>query len=556
VNKRSTAALIFIALAVLHTWPLASAPHRLSLNHNADAQLNAWIVSWVAHSVPTEPARFWHGNIFQPGERALTFSEPLIVPALAGAPVAWLGGSPVLLFNVLLIAGLAATGFAGWWAVTRWTGSFGAGVVAGALLAFNPHLLTRLPHLQAAHAWGLILACYFADRALRSRGPWWPLVIVWPLVAATSLHILLFAAGAVVLLAITTVAGATAPASTEVPASTGRGVIRLSAATAAGAILALPVLWPYLTSGVTRPLAQVADFSATPAGYLTSMSRMHQGWTAGFFTTDINVFFPGFVALGLAVLGAVASRAKARDLHSGLLPWLLVLAVLGILLSLGTATPLYGWLYDVLPPLQGIRAAARFGIWYLMAVAVLAGFGIARLERRMSARLVPWLVTACLAAVTAENIMAPVRTTPFGGVPAVYSLLAQAETPVLLAEFPFYPPDMVFENGEYVLNAAGHWRPVMNGYSGLTPLSYRERTKTLWFFPDQEAVDTLVRDGATHAMVHLERFGNDAEAVTRALDRQPALRLVAADRDGHRLYRVVAKPAVSGAEPLAGPAQK
>lgn len=296
--------LIFVALAVLHTWPLATAPHRLSLNHNADAQLNAWIVSWFAHTLPTHPSAFWQGNIFQPGERALTFSEPLVIPALVGAPILWLGGSPVLVFNLLLIAGLAATGLAGWWVVTRWTGSPRAGLVAGALLAFNPHLLTRLPHLQAAHAWGLILAVYFADQALRRRGAWWPLLIIWPVVAATSLHWLLFAAGAVVLLVL----------------ATGRtigGVMRVGIATAGGAVLALPVLWPHLTGGVERPLSQVADFSATPAGYLTSMSRMHQDWTARFFTTDINVFFPGVVALLLAVVGIVSSRAKARDLHSG-----------------------------------------------------------------------------------------------------------------------------------------------------------------------------------------------------------------------------------------------
>ncbi|MCR4373480.1 MAG: hypothetical protein NUW22_01370, partial [Acidobacteria bacterium] len=113
--------LIFVALAVLHTWPLASAPHRLSLNHNADAQLNAWIVGWIAHTLPTHPSAFWQGNIFQPGEQALTFSEPLVIPALLGAPVSWLGGSPVLVFNLLLIAGLAATGLSGWWVVTRWT---------------------------------------------------------------------------------------------------------------------------------------------------------------------------------------------------------------------------------------------------------------------------------------------------------------------------------------------------------------------------------------------------------------------------------------------------
>src|SRR5262249_59202346 len=60
----------------------------------------------------------------------------------------------------------AVTALAGWFVVDRWTGSFAAGAVAGSLLAFNAHLLTRLPHLQAAHAWGLPLVFYFNDRLL------------------------------------------------------------------------------------------------------------------------------------------------------------------------------------------------------------------------------------------------------------------------------------------------------------------------------------------------------------------------------------------------------
>jgi len=530
VTDRLRATVIFVALAVLHTWPLASAPHRLSLNHNADTQLNTWIVSWIAHTLPTHPSAFWQGNIFQPGEQALLFSEPLVVPAIVGAPVLWLDGSPVLMFNLLLIAGLAATGLAAWWVVTRWTGSSRAGLVAGTLFACNPHLLTRLPHLQAAHAWGLILSCYFADQAIRRRGPWWPLVIIWPLIAATSLHWLLFSAGAVVLLTLTT----------TLELRRAAGVMRLLTSTIAGAVLSLPVLWPYMKSGMTRPLSQVADFSATPAGYLTSMSRMHEGWTTPFFTNDVNVFFPGVVALLLAAIGAAAawSRGESRERRSRT-AWLIGLAAIGMLLSLGTATPVYGWLYALLPPLQGIRAAARFGIWFLLAVAVLAGLGVAWLERRIRPSVVPWLVTLLVTGVTAENLMAPIRTTPFEGVPGLYGVFAGEPAPTLLAEFPFYPPDMVFENGEYVLNATAHWKPVMNGYSGVTPMSYRERSGPLWYFPEPAAVGALVAFGATHAMVHLERFGPEAPGVIRALERESRLRLVAADREGHRLYRVV-----------------
>src|SRR5690242_4439630 len=107
MRRTAAAALVCLALTAFHTWPIASAPHRHSLNYNADAQLTAWIVSWIAYALPHEPRRLFAGNIFQPDDRVLSYSEPLVVPALLGAPIRWLGGSPVLTFNVLIMLGLA-----------------------------------------------------------------------------------------------------------------------------------------------------------------------------------------------------------------------------------------------------------------------------------------------------------------------------------------------------------------------------------------------------------------------------------------------------------------
>jgi hypothetical protein len=96
----------------------------------------------------------------------------------------------------------------------------------------------------------------------------------------------------------------------------------------------------------------------------------------------------------------------------------------------------------------------------------------------------------------------------------------------------------MFENGEYVLNATGHWKPVMNGMSGLTPMSYRRRAESFWFFPREWAIDAIKKEGATHVMVHLERFGAEAPDVLTALAGRQDLQLLGADPKGHRLYRV------------------
>src|ERR1039457_974825 len=100
---------LFACLSVVHTWPLASAPGRLSRNDNADTVLNEWTVAWVAHQVTHDPLHLLDANTFYPERNTLAYSEPLIVPAMIGASLLWLGESPVLVYNLLVLAGLTLT---------------------------------------------------------------------------------------------------------------------------------------------------------------------------------------------------------------------------------------------------------------------------------------------------------------------------------------------------------------------------------------------------------------------------------------------------------------
>jgi len=123
-------------------------------------------------------------------------------------------------------------------------------------------------------------------------------------------------------------------------------------------------------------------------------------------------------------------------------------------------------------------------------------------------------------------------------VPRIYTLLVEHSDPVMLVEVPFFPPEAVHENGPYVLNASMHRQPVMNGHSGFTPMSYRRRAESFWFFPEDWAIEAIRQEGATHVMVHLELFLHEAPDVVQALLGRDDLWLVAADTRGHLLYEV------------------
>lgn len=528
---------ICVLLAIVHTWPMASDPATLSRNDNADTQLNEWIMAWVLHQLPRDPLHLFDANIFYPSPDSLAFSEPLIVPALIAAPLWWAGGSAVLLYNISLMAGFALTAFAGWWVVYRWTRDHAAGLLAGSMFAFNTHTLTRLAHVQAIHAWGLPLTLYAADRLVttaRTRDAL--LLALWmALMAYTSGYLVVFGAVMVAVVLLARVGDWR----TRAVAVLGRVAI---AAIVAGVAI-LPVYVPYRRAareqGMVRTLQAVAEYSASVKGYLAAAGRVHYStWSGQFFEDPVDSFFPGVIVLALAALAIVWGLRSAASRRTRVV-MLVAVAATGFVLSLGTRTPIYGWLFTIFPPMAGLRAAARFGNLFLLGMAILAGLGLARLRERLAnprrAGLVGLVVVAL---ANLESLRAPFLYTRFTGISRVYSLLADEPGRVVLAEVPFYPGHAVFENADYVVASTAHWRPLMNGYSGYTPMSYRKYADAFWYFPRDFAIKAMKQAGVTHIMVHPQRFAHEADTMLAEVAARPDLQLLAVGQDNIRLYRL------------------
>ena len=536
MRRHWLALAVFAALSVVHTWPLATDPAVFSLNDNGDAQLNEWILAWVVHQLPRDPANLFEGNIFYPARDSLAFSEPLIVPALMGAPIFWFGGSPVLAYNVLLLIGFTLTALATYAVVFSWTEDRPAALVAGSLFAFNTHTLTRLPHLQAIHAYGLPLALLFTDRLIRQPriGAAVYLAIAMSLMVYTSGYLVVFATLMIAVALIVRVG--------EWWHNRRAVMAAFVLAATATAIVALPIAIPYrrvaIEQGMVRSVENVRQFSASVTGYLAAAGRLHAStWSARFSRNPVDTFFPGLAAILLAAYGLWrTTRGRA---HSSRVLMLFCIGVVGVVLSLGVKTPFYAWLYAVFPPMQGLRAAARFGNLFLLAIAMLAGIGLAGLRQTHSGRR--WILPAALAVVVLVNVealRAPFEYRRFDGISRIYNLLATEPGPVVLVETPFYPAHAAFQNAEYVLNSTSHWRPLMNGYSGYTPASYRSVAWTFWYFPRDPVIKAMRDAGVTHFTVHPDRFGDKAKETIELLARRPDVELlgIAAGR-GTRLYR-------------------
>jgi hypothetical protein len=499
---RFVALAAFVLLAVIHTWPLARNPAHLSRNDNGDTLLNTWAIAWVAHQLPRDPGHLFDANIFYPERRTLAYSEAMIVQGVMAMPVLAAGGSPVLAYNLVLLAGFALTGWAFCLLVHRWTTSWSAGYVSGSLAAFNSHVLVRLGHLQTQHVEFIALILFALDRLVASRrvrdGVW--LGIGFALQGLTSIYLLVFSTWMLIFAVI-----ARAGEWRRRDAARTAGLLAL-----AGVVAAL-ILAPYLlvyyelhrSAGFERTVGDARLFAGSWIHYLSSGSRLHYTlWSHRFFGGSISSSFPGVVAIALVSLAFAWPEARAdRRVR------MCAIAAAGCVgVSMLPHLPIYPALHRAIPLFRAVRVPAHIGQIVLLMIAVVAGYGAAGLQRRWrSARTWPAVAVALCALVNLEALRAPLWYAPFSEIPPIYVMLADRRDAVVV-ELPFYEPRASFGNAPYMLNSTRHWRPILNGYSGFGPGSYFDHYAILQSFPDSASLVALDARGVTFIVVHEEQF--------------------------------------------------
>jgi hypothetical protein len=532
-TPRLVALAVFLLLAIVHTWPLASNPAHLSRNDNGDALLNSWAIAWVAHQLPRDPLHLFDANIFYPERVTLGYSEAMIVQGVLAMPILAADGSPVLAFNLVLIAGFALTGWAFCLLLHRWTGSWGAGYCCGSLAAFNSHVLVRLPHLQAQHVEFVALILFTLDRlftSYRIRDAAW-LGVSFALQGLTSVYLLVFSTW---MLLFAVLGRAQAWLRRDPTRMIGLFLVAAATATLLLAPYLLGYYVAYRLTGVERTIADARSQAGSWVDYLSTGSRLHYGlWSRPFMGQARSAAFPGVVAMALVGL-ALAWPETRRDAR---LRMCLIAAIGCAAVSMVPRTPIYPLLHQVIPLFKVVRVPSRLEQIVLLMIAVVAGFGVAGLAHRWrSSRTWPVAAAALCALVNLEALRAPFGYTPFSEIPPIYDWLASQRGAVIV-ELPFYPPPAWFRNAPYMLNSTRHWRPILNGYSGLRPGSYNDTYRAIANFPDVKSLAALHARGVTHIVVHKEAFSEGRPGRFDAIAGFASLQQVAESGDIH-IYRL------------------
>lgn len=212
-----------------------------------------------------------------------------------------------------------------------------------------------------------------------------------------------------------------------------------------------------------------------------------------------------FLALGTLVLFVLSDRMRkaAAGLRFSPLAFAGLATVVAAYLSLGpqpqaggddlNGPPLYSWLYQVVPGVDGLRVPARFAAVGGLFLVLTAGFGLRDLLNRWPKAASPllialstlWLLESAVlpfpvaVSVSADTpaLEAPPSALPVGWTaPAEATLLATLPADAALLHLPL--GDISWEL-QYMYGSIYHWRNMVNGYSGYAPRTYLDSVDAL-----------------------------------------------------------------------------
>jgi len=493
--------------------------------NSPDALLTAWILSWDLHQLGNGSLNLFDANIFFPDVNTLAYSENLVSAALLVLPLWFATDNPILLVNAALLLALMANGIAGFLLGFSFSRSTSGAALTGLLLAFGSFHWAHIPHLQLQLFFPLAMAFYFARR-MRDEPGFRPAIGLALAVSATlgaSGYYALFLATALPVFVVADLWGV------------GRGerqraVAGFALSAPLVASLCLPFLLPYgskMNAGYRRALSTAEENSGHPVAYITSVARLHFFLPSG----EQEPFFPGFAGVGLlgfAIFRAVTKGSRRRDV----LVWSLV-GLLGIAISLGPDFGLFSLLHQ-LGPYQGLRVPSRAGILLLLAASVLAGIGLSHVRRRGRRLFLVVLAAAeCYAGPLPWIMDVP-------ELPPIYETVANLDEPGALVELPLPPPESFQDNARYVYRSIFHWRPLVNGYSGFVPHSYREAHRLLMSEELETGLQRMASVGVRFLLAHTARLGPRVRRGIDAAEEAKKLELVD-EKGSDRLYRILAR---------------
>lgn len=432
-----------------------------------DPLFNTWILWWNTQAIPFTAA-YWNAPAFAPAPYTLALSETLLGLTWLTTPLQWLGATPLVAYNVLVLVTPVLNGLSMYWLALALTGRRDAAVLGGLAYAFAPYHASQLAHVQTQAMFWMPVALVGLHRYWETGRRRW-LVCLSAATALNGLTCGYFLLYFAVLLGLALVWLTIASRSLRKLAEAG-------AALAAAALALAPVIVVYRSVraawNLERPLYEISSFGADLLLLGVGAPRL-QLWP--FSSADFPLpgaaypQYPGVVIVLLIVSAAAAAlrRPRAGPPSASMAGLYAAGAALAVILALGPTARVGGepvwrqapfaWLM-ALPGFDATRVPALFGALTALCLAVLTAFAAVRLFSRPGPRGRVLLAVAALAIVADGWARIPVVDVPR---PIPVPLRGD-----LVVELPRRDH---FDDVAAMYRGMAHGRPVVNGYSGYVP---------------------------------------------------------------------------------------
>lgn len=511
-----------------------------------DGRLIVWTIAWIGHAISNGLPLF-DANMYFPSGSALAYTEHMMTLGVMGWPIYLLTGNPVTVFSTLWLAAFWANGMGAHALAFRLTGRHCAAFAAGLIFGWSYFRVLHLGHLQLQWTVWMPIGLLLLERWHRTASLRWLLAAT-----AASLAQMLTSWYLAVLTVILNAAWLAWLMWRDRQPLRPR-VFQVAVCAALGALVLVPVIQPYLRSLTPGPVAESVNSSTDLWAYVMPPENTAAGLLlaryAGVPGESIwgeRAVFIGWIAVLLAGCAFAIRPTDASAARTGGTPHRTFFALLGLLgLALALGPSGHGLApFDLLTRLPGLglfRAPARFALLVLLAVAMLAAVGAARLFRLCEAR---WGVAAARIAAAVVCVVMLAEWYPVGAnvpraevkrPPEIYQLL-ESLPPGAIVSLPDYRlRPQWFSRADYLLYASFHWRPIVNGYGRSEPREYLSIVEQLSTFPAPQSVELARALGVRYFVIHSAEM-EEGQNVVEAID--PATFRLLAHRGPDYLFEV------------------
>lgn len=482
-------------------WSAVADPAKIAtwvLSPNTDIFI--WTLSWDWHALTTQPGSLYDANILSPTSGSLAAVFPLFGHLPIFGPLLACTGSGIAAHQLNLLANFALSGAALYALLRHWGTGKLAALFGGFIYALCPGRLYTLAAPSLAAGQYLPLGLLFLDRAV-TRRTWSDcglaaLLFIWQAACALAYC---FIVPLVVCISVLAVA---IPRTTR-PATS---IVAVCALLVVGSVVAM--LEPSYAALVNGSLQLPAALSQAGSATYRSLGSIHS-WRNFLVrpgsTGSPNMFsvplFLGWTTLAYALLGLTVAAHRVPAWCRSMLA---LTSAAAILLALGPDSHGSSTFWDLLgswiPATTNSVMPTHFGYVVILAVSILAGFGVDRIVQSLGrgwvARaivLVALLLSMWeLRLIGAGSKLTVVQRSPWP--PRIYSLLGRRPRGTVL-EFPYRKCAFGSHStsARAMFNSTSNWHPILNGFGILEQPNQGVIDMLVAALPDPRAIELLAR---------------------------------------------------------------